>query len=162
MRVGQCGSGRTNRQTAVPELKKAVSIVTEPSFPYSAEFDPKAKAAIDDEALAKEGGAMKALIATRLKLEWIKPWSSSEKGLDDAQFARVKDVLARGLAVATGMAHSRTLVGFRIDAKAKGGGVFLTLDSGSGNFSEVSYEFVKTELYDVFCFEIVAAPKSTK
>lgn len=137
-------------------------IVAEASFPYTAGFDPKAKAAIDDAALAKESGAMKALIAARLKLAWIKPWSSSEKGLDDAQFARVKDVLARGLAVGTGMAHSRTLVGYRDDAAAKGGGVFLTLDSGSGTFSEVTFEFVKTELYDVFCFEIVAAPKSAK
>jgi hypothetical protein len=39
-----------------------------------------------------------------------------------------------------------------------GGGVFLTLDSGPGRYAEVSYEFVRTELFDVFWFEIVPEP----
>ena len=134
-------------------------IVRESAMPYAKRFDPEAKPAIDDETLAAEASALRTLIEKRLRVVWIKPWSAAAKGLDAAQFEAVRRVLASGLAVATGMAHSRTLVGYRDDDKEPGGGVFLTLDSGLGRYAEVSYEFVRTELFDVFTFEVLPEPK---
>ena len=131
----------------------------ETSFRYGRRFGPGSAAAIDEEALATESADLRASIARRLRVVWIKPWSNTRKGLDAAQFDAVRRVLSSGLAVATGMAHSRTLVGYRDDEKQPGGGVFLTLDSGIGRHAEVSYEFVRTELFDVFWFEVLPEPK---
>jgi hypothetical protein len=133
-------------------------IVRESAMPYARRFDPEAKPAVAAELLAKEAAGLRAQIGQRLAVRWIKPWSASQKGLDAAQFDAVRRVLANGLAVATGMAHSRTLVGYRDDEHAPGGGMFLTLDSGLGRYAEVSYEFVRTELFDVFCFDVLPEP----
>lgn len=133
-------------------------IVRESAMPYAKRFDPDAKPAIAAELLAGEAAELRAQIGQRLVVRWIKPWSASQKGLDAAQFDAVRRVLANGLAVATGMAHSRTLVGYRDDEHAPGGGMFLTLDSGLGRYAEVSYEFVRTELFDVFCFDVLPEP----
>ncbi|MBI5853059.1 MAG: hypothetical protein HZB39_18775 [Planctomycetes bacterium] len=134
-------------------------IVRENAMPYAKRFDPEAKAAVDDETLAAEATALRALIGKRLHVVWIKPWSEGTRGLSETQFEAVRRTLANGLAVATGMAHSRTLVGYRDDKKVLGGGVFLTLDSALGRYGEVSYEFVRTELCDVFTFEVLPEPK---
>lgn len=136
--------------------------VRESSFPYARSFDPKAAPAVTEEDLAKEASALRETIAQRLRVVWVKPWSNSVKGLDAAQFDTVRRTLAAGIPVATGMAHSRTLVGYRDDDKVPGGGIFLTLDSGVGRYAEVSYEFVRSELFDVFFFEILPEPVKGK
>ena len=65
----------------------------------------------------------------------------------------IKAVLAIGYPVGAGAEHSRLLVGYHDDLKQPGGGVFFTKDSGSGKFDEVTYQFVKTKVGDVFWVE---------
>jgi hypothetical protein len=70
-------------------------------------------------------------------------------------------VLAKGYPVAAGSGHSRLLVGYKDDASAAGGGAFLTEDSALNRFDQVTYEFVRTQVADVFWIEAVpdtAAP----
>lgn len=139
----------------------ADGIVREASFPYARRFDPDAEPAVPEDQLAEEAHRLRETIARRLRLVWVKPWSK-RSGLDDGQFDQVRRALARGLPVGTGTAHSRTLVGYRDDPDAPGGGVFLTLDSGVGRFAEVSYTFVRERLFDVFYFEVVPKPPDDK
>src|SRR5579872_1042008 len=71
----------------------------------------------------------------------------------------IKAVLAMGWPVAAGAGHSRLLVGFRDDPRQAGGGVFLTKDSAPGSFEEVTYQFVKTDVGDVFWVQAVGKPE---
>ncbi len=81
------------------------------------------------------------------------PWTPNHFGVDDQQFAQIKTVIARGYPVAAGSGHSRLLVGYRDDSAKPGGGVFLTEDSALARFDEVTYEFVRTQVADVFWVE---------
>ncbi|MBI5434480.1 MAG: hypothetical protein HZA52_16720 [Planctomycetes bacterium] len=122
-------------------------------WPYRAAFD--ATLAPDAEALA-EAAALRDRTHGAFAVHWIVPWVPDRFGVDDAQFAEFQSVLARGFPVAAGSVHSRLLVGFRDDAAAPGGGVFVTLDSALARFDTVSYEFVRREVADAFWIEALA------
>lgn len=115
-------------------------------WPYAATFPanttPPPPALVDGGRLLGEAGS-------HLQVRWLKP-PDGKQGLDDAQFAAVQQALADGWPVAAGSGHSRVLVGYRNDATAPGGGVFLTLDSALAAFAEVSAAYVRQELFDVF------------
>lgn len=122
----------------------------EATMPYRERFE---------EAGAPSAAALAAAAALRdecrdwLSIHWIVPWQAARFGVDDAAFAEILSVLARGFPVAAGSGHSRLLVGYRLDSTQPGGGVFLTDDSALACFSEVSFEFVRKEVADVFWVE---------
>jgi hypothetical protein len=67
--------------------------------------------------------------------------------------AEIKAVLAIGWPVAAGAGHSRLLVGYHDDPQQPGGGVFFAKDSGSGKHKQVTYDFLKTKVHEVFWVE---------
>jgi hypothetical protein len=125
-------------------------ICAEAAMPYRERFD--AAAAPSAQALA-EAEAIRAEAREACIVRWIVPWQPNHFGVSDEQFAEIKSVLARGYPVAAGSGHSRLLVGFRDDPVLRGGGEFLTLDSGLGRFDYVTYEFVRTQVADAFWVE---------
>ena len=125
-------------------------LCAEESMPYREAYDPNL--APSPEALAEAAATMPANRAGLL-VHWIVPWEPNRFGLTDAQFAEVKAVLDRGYPVAAGAGHSRLLVGYRDDPALPGGGAFLTEDSALARFDEVTYDFVKNEVADVFWVE---------
>ncbi len=127
-------------------------ICPEADMSYRRRFDP-------DLSPSEEASQQAAAIRKRdFQIHWIRRWHQ-KTGLNDDQVRQIEAVLAGGFPVAAGASHSRLLVGYRREAKQPGGGVFLTKDSGSGSFGEVSYEFAKTEMNDVFWVE-PPSPKS--
>jgi hypothetical protein len=124
-------------------------ICTEAEMPYRRRFDSELS---PSEEASKQA---KGLRARDFQIHWIVRWKM-KSGLTDQQMHEIHRVLASGYPVAAGAAHSRLLVGYRDDAKPPGGGEFLTKDSGSGSFGGVSYEFVRTEVNDVFWVELPA------
>jgi hypothetical protein len=127
-------------------------ICTEESMPYQEKYDEKNQPSI--EALA-EAALCKDLFRSSVAVHWIVPWTPNRFGVTDAQFAEIKSVLARGYPVAAGSGHSRLLVGYRDDAAKPGGGVFMTEDSALARFDEVTYEFVRKDVADVFWVEAI-------
>jgi hypothetical protein len=125
-------------------------LCAESSMPYSETYD--ASLAPSPEALA-EGEELLRNCRAGLVVHWIVPWVPNRFGLSDAEFDEVKAVLARGYPVAAGSGHSRLLVGYREDPALPGGGAFLTMDSALARFDEVSYDFVRKEVADVFWVE---------
>lgn len=121
-------------------------------WPYAATFP--ASATPPPPALV-DGGRVLGEAGSRLQVRWLKP-PDGKQGLDDAQFTAVQQALAKGWPVAAGSGHSRVLVGYRRDAKAPGGGVFLTLDSALAAFGEVTAAYVRNELFDVFVVTVAA------
>jgi hypothetical protein len=125
-------------------------ICSESALPYRASYDA---------ALAPEPATLAAAAALRdetrdkLVVHWIVPWQAHHFGVNDEQFAAIKSTLARGYPVAAGSGHSRLLVGYRDDAARAGGGVFATQDSGLARFDEVTYEFVRNDVADVYWVE---------
>ena len=119
----------------------------ESAWPYATTFDPAAK---PSAAALAQAAAEKVELATSVKVVWIKPIDPPTRGMDVAQFAETKRVLASGFPVASGAGHSRLLVGYRDDATKPGGGVFVTKDSGSGSYGEVDYAYARTEVCDAF------------
>ncbi|MFO0976225.1 MAG: hypothetical protein U0996_07480 [Planctomycetaceae bacterium] len=87
------------------------------------------------------------------KVHWIRPWSKNA-GLTDKQFAEIRQTLANGWPVCAGSDHSRLLVGYSDDAKQPGGGKFLTRDSSLGDYGEVTYEWARNHIYDLFWVEL--------
>lgn len=125
-------------------------ICAEEFMPYQQKHDATATPSLTakSNALSIRGRAKEGLA-----VRWIVPWQAARFGVDAAQFAEIKSVLQRGYPVAAGSGHSRLLVGFREDPSAAGGGIFLTQDSGLGRFDEVTFEFVRTQVADVFWVE---------
>lgn len=118
-------------------------------MPYGALFTG---AAPSPDALVDAGrhlGAFGSVVAVR----WVRPIGGAP-GLSEAQFEELKRTLAAGWPVAAGAAHSRLLVGYRLDAAAPGGGVFLTLDSALAAYAEVTAEYVRTQVCDAFTVEV--------
>jgi hypothetical protein len=113
---------------------------------YHANHSPSAEALAQAEAVREES-------RDALAVHWIVPWQPNRFGLSDEQFAAVKAVLARGFPVAAGSGHSRLLVGYRDDPALPGGGAFLTEDSALARFDEVTYDFVRQQVADVFWVE---------
>lgn len=124
-------------------------ICSEAKHPYAKAF---ADAVPPPDALVDAGKHL-AAVGTKVAVRWVRPIGGGP-GLDEAQFADLLATLAKGWPVAAGAAHSRLLVGYRDDAAAPGGGVFLTLDSALVAFAEVSAEFVKTKVCDAFTVEV--------
>lgn len=123
-------------------------VCSEASWPYAAKFAGEAP---PPDALVDAGRHL-ATTGAGLAVRWIRP-IGGEPGVTDAQFAELLATLRRGYPIAAGAAHSRLLVGWREDPAAKGGGVFLTLDSALARFAEVDAEFVKTKVCDAFVVE---------
>lgn len=86
-------------------------------------------------------------------MHWIRPWSRNA-GLTDKQFNEIRQTLANGWPVCAGSDHSRLLIGYVDDAKQAGGGKFITRDSGLGSYGEVTYEWVRTHVYDLYWVEL--------
>lgn len=134
-------------------------ICSERRMPYQKALDPNA--APSSEAAAEAGHARDEARDT-IKVRWIVPWNANHFGVNDEQFAEIKRVLASGYPVAAGSGHSRLLVGYRDDKSAPGGGIFLTEDSALNRFDEVTYEFVRKEVADVFWVEAVTKAGDAK
>jgi hypothetical protein len=119
----------------------------EASWPYAEHFDAAAEPSATTTA---EAAVLQAEIAPHIEVVWIRPWAPDSLGIDEAQLEEIRRVIASGFPVAAGAAHSRLLVGYRDDAELPGGGVFTTVDSGSGGFGEVDYAFVRNQVGDAF------------
>ncbi|MBE7558648.1 hypothetical protein HS125_06775 [bacterium] len=123
---------------------EAYGACPEVMYPYRGKLDRDLRP--PEEAIA----AARRYRDLPVKFHWIRP-HTKQPGLTPEQFHEVKRVLAEGHPVAAGSNHSRTLVGYRDDSGQPGGGVFFTNDSLKGGFfGEVTYEFVRTKLYDAF------------
>ncbi len=133
-----------------------LGICTEALMPYQPTFDA---ARGPSAAAAEEAARVREESKGRVVVRWIVPWQTAKFGVGDEQFAEIKRVIASGYPVAAGSGHSRLLVGFRDDAKAAGGGKFVTEDSALARFDEVTYEFVRKQVADVFWVDGVGAGK---
>ena len=123
-------------------------------MPYTAEFDPKLAPSAKARANAR---SLRNAAAGDIRIHWINPWKP-KPGLTDVHLHEIKGVLAKGWPVAAGSEHSRLLVGYRDNTQQPGGGVFFDDDSATGNFEEVTYEFVKKNVGDVFWVEASIKP----
>lgn len=115
-------------------------------MPYEEKFQntpPTDAAKQDAEATRKLG----------FQVHWIRPWSK-ESGLTDKQFTEIRQTLTKGWPVCAGSDHSRLLVGYVDDAKQPGGGKFITRDSGLGDYGEVTYDWTRRHVYDLFWIEL--------
>ncbi len=130
-------------------------ICRESAMPYEAAFDANRAPSAD---AAAEAARVREQSRGVLQVRWIVPWQPDRFGVDEERFAEIKRVLALGYPVAAGSSHSRLLVGFRDDASQPGGGTFITEDSALNRFDEVSYEFVRKHVADVFWVEVVTQP----
>lgn len=131
-------------------------VCADSSMPYQATFDPKR--APSPDALA-EARRIREESREAIAIRWIVPWVADRFGVNDEQFAEIQRVLAAGYPVAAGSGHSRLLVGYR-DGTGGTGGVFLTQDSALNRFDEVTYEFVRSQVADVFWIEALGANAS--
>ncbi len=127
-------------------------VCSEAELPYQATYDSALKPSDSVRAAAE---SMRTNTAESLQIRWIVPWQPARFGVNDQQMEEILHVLARGYPVAAGSGHSRLLVGFRRDADSPGGGVFLTQDSGLGRYDEVTFDFVRHQVADVFWIEAV-------
>jgi len=118
-------------------------------MPYAAKFNAKRAPSENARVDARK---LRATAEKVIRVHWINPLKP-KPGLTDAHMHEIKAVLAIGYPVAAGAEHSRLLVGYHDDPKQLGGGMFFTKDSGSGKFDEVTYQFVKTKVGDVFWVE---------
>jgi hypothetical protein len=112
-----------------------------PTFQPELQPDPKAKAT-GERIRAKD-----------FKIHWIKRWVENSSGLSESELIEVKTAMSKGWPVAAGASHSRLLVAYRDDADLPGGGTFITMDSGSGRYEIVTYEFAKKNVNDAFWVE---------
>jgi hypothetical protein len=118
---------------------------------FNAKLAPSAKARANARRLH-------ATAENVIRVHWINPLKP-KPGLTDAHMHEIKALLAIGYPVAAGAEHSRLLVGYRGDPKQPGGGMFIDKDSALGAYAEVTYQFVKTKVGDVFWVEALAQPR---
>ncbi len=135
-----------------------LGICTEEQMPYQPKFDA---ATTPSPAASADAARIREASRGVILVHWIVPWTPNHFGVDDKQFAQIKNVLARGYPVAAGSGHSRLLVGFQDDASKPGGGTFLTEDSALARFDEVTYDFVRTQVADVFWVGCVEPTKAS-
>ncbi|MCC7012325.1 MAG: hypothetical protein IT454_07185 [Planctomycetes bacterium] len=131
-------------------------LCAEDALPYRGEFD--ATLAPPPDVLL-QAAVVREVARDALAVHWIVPWQPNRFGVDDAQLAEIKSVLARGYPVAAGSGHSRLLVGYSDDSGQPGGGLFFTQDSALARFDSVTYQFVRDEVADVFWVEALRVPK---
>jgi len=127
-----------------------LGICSEAALPYREAYD--AALAPPPGALAEAANVREESLG-KLAVHWIVPWVPDRFGVDQTQLTGIRSALARGFPVAAGSGHSRLLVGYREDPSLPGGGAFLTCDSALARFDEVSFEFVRTQVADVFWVE---------
>lgn len=134
-------------------------LCSESNMPYQKALDVKAtpSAEATAEAARVHEGARDTIM-----VHWIVPWTPNRFGVNDEQFAELKRVLASGYPVAAGSGHSRLLVGYRDDQDVAGGGACITEDSALNRFDEVTYEFVRKDVADVFWVEAMVKSPSTQ
>lgn len=125
-------------------------ICAESSAPYRDAFDAAYE---PPQSAMDEAHKLHERVGAGLSVRWIVPWQPNRFGVNDEQLSEIRRVLAHGDPVAAGSGHSRLLVGYRDDASAPGGGIFLTSDSALARFDEVSYAFVREQVADVFWIE---------
>lgn len=118
-------------------------ICAEADMPYRAAYNP---ADVPGAAARKRAEALRT---AGLRFNWIQK-IQPRPGLSDAHLAEIKAVLATGFPVAAGASHSRLIVGYEDNPALAGGGRFFTKDSGSGRFDEVTFQFAKTQMSDLF------------
>lgn len=128
-------------------------ICSERELPYAERIDPALAPSLELQAHARR------VLEQGLRVHWIRRWTP-EQGLSDEQFDQIKRVLAAGWPVAAGSNHSRLLVGYADQPDQPGGGQFATMDSGTGRFDAVTYEFVRTKVADAFWVE--SSPANNK
>jgi hypothetical protein len=145
--TGQRSDGQFFRDLLAGYEKLGVCHAAE--MPYTAKYNPKLTPSSEARQDAKK---LSAVAGKTIRSHWIRPLMKKQ-GLTEAHMHEIKGVLARGWPVATGSDHSRLLVGFRDDAKKDGGGVFLDMDSATGNYEEVTYQFIKEKVDDVYWIE---------
>ncbi|MBW8040225.1 MAG: hypothetical protein FVQ85_09525 [Planctomycetes bacterium] len=121
-------------------------ICPEQDMPYAQQFDPQYSPSTKARAQAKN------IQASGLTIHWINPWKK-QAGLTDSHISQIKAILDKGWPVAVGSSHSRLLVGYRNDTRQPGGGAFIAKDSRPGTYTEITYEFVKKKVGDVFWVE---------
>jgi len=130
-------------------------ICPEQDMPYVQQFDPQYSPSTKARAQAK------IIQASGLKIHWINPWKK-QAGLTDSHMSQIKAILDKGWPVAAGSSHSRLLIGYRNDTRQPGGGTFIAKDSNPGTYTEVTYEFVKKKVGDVFWVESRPKPLPRK
>jgi hypothetical protein len=135
-----------------------LGICTEEQMPYQPTFDA---AEAPSPAASAEAARIREESHGVIVTHWIVPWTPNHFGVDDQQFAQIKSVLARGYPVTAGSGHSRLLVGYHDDPAKPGGGIFLTEDSALARFDEVTYDFVRTQVADVFWVEAIEPAKAS-
>jgi hypothetical protein len=128
-------------------------ICTEAAMPYQPGFDAALTPSDAARAEASKTRDDSHAGPRAVSIHWIVPWQPDRFGVSDEQLAEIKRVLTSGYPVAAGSGHSRLLVGFHDDRTKAGGGTFFTEDSALNRFDEVSYEFVRTKVADVFWVE---------
>lgn len=123
-----------------------------PTWPYAYEHAQ----ALATEDMIQEG---KRMLHPSLHLSgrYLKPLGDS-KGLTDAQFSDLLDTLCQGIPVAVGRDHSLVAVGYRMDANAAGGGMFLFRNSYGTNmdfsgYQEESFQSVRETVNDMFAYD---------
>ncbi|HVP72376.1 MAG TPA: C1 family peptidase [Phycisphaerales bacterium] len=131
-------------------------ICAESKMPYQKAFDPRRA---PSTLAADEATRIREESREALAIRWIVPWQANSFGVNDEQFAEIKRIIALGYPVAAGSGHSRLLVGYRDDPVVAGGGAFITEDSALNRFDEVTYEFVRTKVADVFWIEALSQPE---
>jgi hypothetical protein len=127
-------------------------VCDELTMPYQKAFDA---AHAPSAAAAAQAKSLRDRTRGQLVIHWIVPWQAGKTGVNEEQFTEIRRVLARGYPVAAGSGHSRLLVGYTDDAKLPGGGEFLTEDSALNRFDKVTFDFVRTQVNDVFWIEAV-------
>ncbi len=127
-------------------------LCSEAAMPYLGAYDSKNA---PSENAMKEAAAERRSSRGTIKINWIIPWNAGKRGVNDIELAEIKRVLRSGIPIAAGSGHSRLLVGYKDDPTLPGGGKFLTEDSALNRFDEVTYEFVRKEVCDVFWVEAV-------
>ena len=113
-------------------------------------YEKKFQNAEPSEAAQRDANANRRL---GFEVHWIRPWSKNT-GLTDKQFNEIRRTLANGWPVCAGSDHSRLLVGYVDDVQQPGGGKFLTRDSGLGEYSEVTYDWIRKNIYDLFWVQL--------
>ena len=121
-------------------------ICLEEHMPYQPQFDPFL------EPTPRAIRNAKQIRTKGFKVHWINPWSP-KLGLTDQHFEQIRKTLDKGWPVCAGSHHSVLLVGYEDDGRQPGGGRFMAEDSGMGGFRELTYEFVKANMADVFWVE---------
>jgi len=100
----------------------------------------------------------KSIREAGFQIHWIRQWSNKSELTDD-QFNAIRKTLAAGWPVCAGSNHSRLFVGYVDDPDLPGGGKFLMRDSGVGRYDEVTYEWAREHVYDLFWVELPAEKK---